>query len=247
MDSSFQSKNFPTTLWTVVLHAGRDEPAQAQAALAQLCQAYWYPLYSFVRRRGYSPHDAQDLTQAFFAQLLEKRGLERVDPELGRFRTFLLASLKNFLANDWDRAHARKRGGGQTIVSLDEESAESRYQLEPSHDMTPERHFERQWAMTLLDQVLDALRDEYHAEGKGDLFEELKAVLIGQPEAYADMAARLRRSEGAIKVAVHRLRHRYRELMRARIAETVGEGDVEDELRHLLAVLGDADDFTIFL
>ncbi len=238
MDSSFQSKNFPTTLWTVVLHAGRNEPTQVQAALTQLCQAYWYPLYSFVRRRGYSSHDAQDLTQAFFAQLLEKRGLERVDPELGRFRTFLLASLKNFLANDWDRAHARKRGGGQTIVSIDEESAESRYQLEPSHDMTAERHFERQWAMTLLDQVLDALRDEYHSEGKGDHFDELKAVIIGQPEAYADMAARLRRSEGAIKVAVHRLRHRYRDLMRARIAATVGEGDVDDELRHLLAVLG---------
>ena len=180
MDSSFQSKNFPTTLWTVVLHAGRDEPAQAQAALAQLCQGYWYPLYSFIRRRGYSPHDAQDLTQAFFAHLLEKRGLGRVDPEQGRFRTFLLASLKNFLANDWDKSHALKRGGGQTIVSLDEDSAESRYRLEPSHDLTPERHFERQWAMTLLDQVLDALRDEYHAEGKGDLFEELKAVLTGQ-------------------------------------------------------------------
>jgi RNA polymerase sigma factor (sigma-70 family) len=238
MDSSFQSKNFPSTLWTVVLHASRDEPAQVRAALAQLCQAYWYPLYSFVRRRGYSPHEAEDLTQAFFVQLLEKRGLERVDPELGRFRTFLLASLKNFLANDWDRAQARKRGGGQTIVSLDQQSAESRYQLEPSHDMTPERHFERQWAMTLLDQVLDALRDEYHFEGKGDLFDELNSVIIGQPGGYADMAARLRRSEGAIKVAVHRLRHRYRELMRARIAATVGEGDVEDELRHLLAVLG---------
>jgi RNA polymerase sigma-70 factor (ECF subfamily) len=237
MDSSLQSKKFPTTLWTVVLHAGRDEPARAQAALAQLCQGYWYPLYSFVRRRGYSPHDAQDLTQAFFAQLLEKRGLERVDPELGRFRTFLLASLRNFLANDWDKAQARKRGGGQKIVSLDEERAESRYQLEPSHDMTPERHFERQWAMTLLDQVLDALRDEYHAEGKGDLFEELKAVIVGRPGAYTDIAARLRRSEGAIKVAVHRLRHRYRELMRARIAATVGEGEVEDELRHLLTVL----------
>ncbi|HUY31732.1 MAG TPA: sigma-70 family RNA polymerase sigma factor [Pirellulales bacterium] len=238
MDSSFQSKNFPTTLWTVVLHAGRDEPAQARAALAQLCQAYWYPLYSFVRRRGYSPHDAEDLTQAFFAQILEKRRLEHVDPELGRFRTFLLASLKNFLANDWDRAHACKRGGGQTIVSLDEASAESRYRLEPSHEMTPERHFERQWAMTLLDQVLDALRDEYQAEGNGDLFDELKAAIIGQPGRYADMAARLRRSEGAIKVAVHRLRRRYRELLRARIAATVGEGDVEDELRHLLAVLG---------
>jgi RNA polymerase sigma-70 factor (ECF subfamily) len=238
MDSSFQSKSFPTTLWTIVLHAARDEPAQVRAALAQLCQAYWYPLYSFVRRRGYSPHDAEDLTQAFFAQLLEKHALEQVDPELGRFRTFLLASLKNFLANDWDKAHARKRGGGQTIVSLDKESAESRYQLEPSHDMTPERHFERQWAMTLLDQVLDALRDEYHAEGKGNLFDELKVVIVGQPGPYAEMAARLGCSEGAIKVAVHRLRHRYRELLRARIAATVGEGDVDDELRHLLVVLG---------
>jgi len=220
-----------------VLHAGHDEPAQAQAALAQLCQGYWYPLYSFVRRRGYSPHDAQDLTQAFFAHLLEKHGLGRVDPEQGRFRTFMLASLKNFLANYWDKSHARKRGGGQTIVSLDEDSAESRYRLEPSHDLTPERHFERQWAITLLDQVLSALRDEYHAEGKGDLFEELKAVLAGQAESYADMAARLRRSEGAIKVAVHRLRHRYRDLMRARIAQTVGEGEVEDELNHLLTAL----------
>jgi RNA polymerase sigma factor (sigma-70 family) len=148
MDNSIRSKSFPTTLWTVVLHAGGGEPAHAQAALTQLCQEYWYPLYSFVRRRGYSPHDAEDLTQAFLAHLLEKRGLRRIDPKHGRFRTFLLASLKNFLANDWDRSHAIKRGGGQTIVSLDEKSAESRYQLEPSHDLTPERHFERQWVMT---------------------------------------------------------------------------------------------------
>jgi RNA polymerase sigma factor (sigma-70 family) len=238
MDSSSQSQDFPPTLWTVVLHAGQDDPAQVRAALAQLCQTYWYPLYSFARRRGYSPHDAEDLTQAFFAHLLEKHGLERVDPALGRFRTFLLASLKNFLANDWNRSHARKRGGGQTIVSLEQGMGESRYQLEPSHDLTPERHFERQWAVTLLDQVLAALRQEYHAEGKGDLFEELKTVLTGQPGAYGGMAARLRRSEGAIKVAVHRLRHRYRELVRARIAETVGDGDVEDELQHLVAVLG---------
>ena len=237
MDSSLQSKSFPTTLWTVVLHAGQDEPAQARTALAQLCQGYWYPLYSFVRHRGYSAHDAQDLTQAFFAHLLEKRGLGRVDPEQGRFRTFLLASLKNFLANDWDKSHARKRGGGQMVVSLDQEIGESRYQLEPSHDLTPERHFERQWAMTLLDQVLTMLREEYHTEGKGDLFEELKTVLTGQPGAYAAIAIRLRLSEGAIKVAVHRLRRRYRELIRARIGETVGADDVEDELRHLVAVL----------
>ena len=150
----------------------------------------------------------------------------------------MLASLKNFLANEWDRAHALKRGGGQRIVSLDQDNAESRYQLEPSHELTPEHNFERQWAMTLLDQVLDALRAEYHAEDKGELFEELKTVLTGQPGAYVEMAAGLGRSEGAIKVAVHRLRHRYRDLMRARIAATVGEGDVEDELRHLLAVLG---------
>jgi hypothetical protein len=165
--------------------------------------------------------------------------LERVDPGQVRFRTFLLASLKNFLANDRDKAHALKRGGGQAIISLEQDHAESRYRLEPSHELTPDRHFERQWAVTLLDQVLAALQDEYHADGKGDLFEELKTVLTGQPGAYADMAARLRRSEGAIKVAVHRLRHRYRELMLARVAETVGDGEVEDELRHLLAALSD--------
>ncbi len=237
MDSSLPLKPFPTTLWTVVLHAGRDEPAQARAALAQLCQAYWYPLYSFVRHRGYSPHDAQDLTQAFFAHLLEKRGLGRVDPERGRFRTFLLAALKNFLANDHNRSHARKRGGGEMIVSLDQEAGESRFRLEPGHEMTPERHYERQWAVTLLNQVLESLREEHRAEGKGALFEELKAVLTGGAGAYAEMAARLGKSEGAIKVAVHRLRHRYRELIRARIAETVEEGDVEDELRYLMAVL----------
>jgi RNA polymerase sigma-70 factor (ECF subfamily) len=237
MDSSLQPKDFPTTLWTMVARAGRDDMAEAQAALTQLCQAYWYPLYSFVRHRGYSRHDAQDLTQTFFARLIEKRGLGRALPEQGRFRTFLLASLKNFLANDWDRVHALKRGGGQTIVSLDQEMGESRFVREPSHDMTPEHHFERQWALTLLDQVLAALRDEYHADGKGELFEVLKSALTGQPDAYAGMAARLRRSEGAIKVAVHRLRHRYRELIRAAIAATVGPGDVDDELRHLLSVL----------
>ena len=237
MENSSQAQSFPTTLWTVIRHAGHDETAQAQAALAQLCQGYWYPLYSFVRHKGYSAHDAQDLTQSFFAQLLEKRGFGRADPEQGRFRTFLLASLKNFLANDSDRSHALKRGGGKTIVSLDPESGESRYRLEPSHDLTPERHFERQWAVTLLDQVLSALRDEYRADGKGDLFEELKASLTGQTETYAVIAARLKRSEGAIKVAVHRLRHRYREQIRARIAETVAEDEIEDELRHLMAAL----------
>jgi RNA polymerase sigma factor (sigma-70 family) len=228
--------NFPTTLWTVVLHAGREE--SARDALAKLCEGYWYPLYSFVRRRGYAPDDAQDLTQGFFAQLLEKRGLGRVDPEQGRFRTFLLASLKNFLANDWDKTQAQKRGGGQMIVSLDQARAETRYRLEPSHQSTPERHFERQWAMTLLEQVLADLGAEYRRVGQADLFEELKAVLIGQAAAYAEIGGRLGRSEGAIKVAVHRLRRRYRELLRALIAETVDEADIDDEMRHLIEVLG---------
>jgi RNA polymerase sigma factor (sigma-70 family) len=231
------AQSFPTTLWTVVLHAGGDDSTQARAALAQLCQAYWYPLYTFVRRRGYSAHDAQDLTQAFFAHLLEKHGIERADPQQGRFRTFLLAALKNFLANEWDKAHTLKRGGGQTLVPLEAASAESRYQLEPSHDLTPERHFERQWAMTFLEQVLATLRDEYHSNGKADLFEELKMVLGGQTGTYAAIAARLGRTEGAIRVAAHRMRHRYRDLMRARIAQTVNEGDIEDELRQLLAAL----------
>jgi RNA polymerase sigma-70 factor (ECF subfamily) len=238
MENSLPSKGFPTTLWSVVLHAGGEESALARAALDQLCRKYWYPLYSFIRRRGYSPHDAQDLTQAFLARLVEHHGLERVTPELGRFRTFLLASLKNFLANDWDRTHARKRGGAIAIVSLDQAVAESRFRLEPSHDWTPERHFERQWAVTLLDQVLLDLSASYHAEGNGKLFDELKAVLTGQRAAYAEIAARLGRREGAIKVAVHRLRHRYRELVRARIAETVEESEVDDELRHLAVVLG---------
>jgi RNA polymerase sigma-70 factor (ECF subfamily) len=237
MDSSSPANGFPTTLWTMVVQAGRDEPTRARSALAQLCQAYWYPLYTFVRRRGYAPYDAEDLTQAFLGHLLEKRGLERVDPELGRFRTFLLASLKNFLANDWDRAQARKRGGGQVIVSLDRELAESRFQREPSHDLTPERHFERQWAMTLLQQVLEALEGEYRAEGRGELFEELKVAITGHSAGYGDIAGRLGTTPGAIKVAVHRLRQRYRHVMRERIAATVGEEDVDDELRQLLTVL----------
>jgi RNA polymerase sigma factor (sigma-70 family) len=238
MESSQQPRSFPTTLWTVVLHAGTDDPDQARSALAQLCQAYWYPLYSFVRHRGHSAHDAQDLTQSFFAHLLEKQALEQVNRDLGRFRTFLLASLKNFLANEWDKAHAHKRGGACTIVSLDAERAESRYGLEPSHGLTPERQFERQWAMTLLERVLAALRAEYHDAGNGALFDELQAALTGQPEPHSVMANRLGRSEGAVKVAVHRLRRRYRELLREQIAATVGATDVEDELRHLLAVLG---------
>jgi len=238
MESSFQAMSFPTTLWTVVLDGAGGESARAGQALAQLCQAYWYPLYSFVRRRGHCPHDAEDLTQAFFTHLLEKTALEKVDPARGRFRTFLLAALKNFLANDWDQSQARKRGGGRAIVSFDQETAENRYRLEPSHAKTPERHFERQWALALLEQVLETLGGECLSEGNAELFAALKPVLTGQQVSYAEIAAKLRRTTGAIKVAVHRLRHRYRILIRARIGETVAPDDVEDELRHLLDAVG---------
>lgn len=239
MESSFQSMSFPTTLWTVVLDGAGGEPARASNALAQLCRGYWYPLYSFVRRRGYGPHDAEDLTQAFFTHLLEKTALEKVDPARGRFRTFLLAAMKNFLANEWDKSQASKRGGGQAIISFDQETAESRYRLEPSHEKTPERHFERQWAVALLEQVLESLRLEYQSEGNAELFEELKPALTGQSGGYAEIAAKLHRTSGAIKVAVHRLRHRYRLLIRDKIAQTVGCADVEDELRHLLDALAE--------
>lgn len=234
--------HFQTTLWTVVLNAGRSDSSQARSALAQLCQAYWYPLYAFVRRQGYQAHDAQDLTQAFFSRMLEKHALGQVDREKGKFRSFLLASLKNFLANEWDKAQTQRRGGGQEVISLDHDAAESRYGLEPSHDWSADRIFERRWALTLLDQVLARLRDEYRAEGKSDLFDQLKASLTGEAGSapYAATAERLGMTEGAIKVAAHRLRHRYRELVRAEIAQTVAEtDDVDDELRHLLTVLGE--------
>ena len=231
-------RSFPTTLWTVVLNAGRGDSTDAEEALAHLCRAYWYPLYAFVRRRGYGPNDAQDLTQGFFAHLLEKHSLIAVAPEKGRFRTFLLAALKNFLANEKDKSNALKRGGGKRHLSLNHENAESRYQIEPSHELTPERLFERQWALSLLEQVLAVLCSEYQADGNGPLFEELKEVLTGQTGGYAEIAARFGRTEGAIKVAAHRLRQRYRELTRAKVAETVSDRDVDDEMRHLLAVLG---------
>lgn len=251
MDSSFSSergrlpseplgaRNFPTTLWTVVLNAIQDDSVLAHAALARLCEAYWYPLYAFVHRRGHAPHDAQDLTQAFFAQLLEKHGLHTVAPAKGRFRTFLLAALKNFLANEWDKSQTLKRGGGKSLLSLEQVTAESRYQFEPNHELTPERLFERQWALSLLEQTLETLRCEYQAGGNGPLFEELKGTLTGVSGGYAEIAAHLGRTEAAIKVAAHRLRHRYRELIRSQIAETVTDGDLEDELRHLMAVLRD--------
>jgi RNA polymerase sigma factor (sigma-70 family) len=229
---------FVTTHWSVVLTAGRTGSTDARAALEKLCRTYWHPIYAFVRRRGYSAEDAQDLTQEFFARLLEKNWLGDVDPVKGRFRSFLLASLKHFLANEWDRARAQKRGGGQVLIPIDVKTAETSCGFEPADNVTAEKIFERRWALTLLDQVLQRLRDEYVHDGKGKLFEQLKPTLTEESRsvAYAEIAERLGTTEGAVKVAVYRLRQRYRELLRAEIADTVaGPTEIEDEIHSLFA------------
>ena len=230
---------FATTHWSVVLTAQRSDSTHAQAALSKLCQTYWYPLYAFVRRQGHRPHDAQDLTQEFFARLLAKNYLADVGREKGKFRSFLLTALKHFLANEWDRARAVKRGGGQVFLSLDE--IESRYRLEPADSVTAERIYERRWALTLLEQVMKRLRAEHAQAGKAEFYEQLKGCLTVEKVAasYADLAARLHMTEGAIKVAIHRLRQRYREVLRDEIAQTVSSpAEVEEEIRHLFAALG---------
>ena len=234
---------FATTHWSVVQAAGRGaDTSRARDALARLCQAYWHPLYAYVRRVGYSPHDAQDLTQEFFARLLAKNFLASADESRGRFRSFLLASLKHFLANEWDKARAQKRGGGHALISIDVSSAETACGpvCEPADPASAEKMYERRWALTLLDQVLRRLKGEYAASGRAALFEELKLTLTEASRSvkYAEIASRLGSTEGAVKVAVHRLRQRYREVLRAEIAETVsGVDEVEDELKNLFAAL----------
>jgi len=231
---------FATTHWSVVLTAGRADTPHAQNALARLCSTYWYPLYAYARRRGYSAHDAQDLTQAFFAQLLERQSFAHADPNRGRFRSFLLGVMNHFLANEWTRAHAQKRGGGATFLPLQFETAETRYGHEPADNTTPEQNYERRWAMTLLEEVLRRLADEYKQEGRAELFAELNPCLVGERAAqpYAELAGRLGVSEGTVKSAVHRMRQRYRQLLRDEIANTLAEpGEVDEELRHLFTVL----------
>jgi RNA polymerase sigma factor (sigma-70 family) len=235
-------RHFATTRWSFVLAAGADTSSPGvQEALASLCETYWYPLYAFLRSRGYKPDDAQDLTQAFFARLLEKHAVRQADPARGRFRSFLLASLKNFTANERDREIARKRGGGVPIVSLEIETAEGRFQMEPPSDETPERVFDRRWALTLLDRVMSRLKAETGRSGKPSQFDRLKPYLTGdQPQlSYAQTASGLGMSEGAVKVAVHRLRKRFRDLVRDEIAQTVSsQEEIEDELRHLWSSVG---------
>lgn len=221
----------------MVLAAGADVTSTgAREALTALCETYWYPLYAFLRSRGHSAHDAEDLTQAFFTRLLEKQTLRHADPGRGRFRSFLLTSLTNFAANEHDKEAAKKRGGGVPAMSLEFENAEGRFRLEPATDETPERVFDRRWALTLLDRVLARLRTEMIRTDKEIQFERLKTYLIGdQPQLnYAQNASELGMSEGAIKVAVHRLRRRFQDLIRDEISQTVSSPEeVEDELRHL--------------
>src|ERR1700677_4249185 len=232
------SSQFPTTRWTLVVAAGDPRRKEAGSALASLCENYWYPLYVYVRRRGYSADQAQDLTQEFFIRLLEGRYLDRADPEKGRFRSFLLTSLKFFVADEEDRNRALRRGGG-AVLPLEFSSGEERYQHEPGHDETPERIFERRWALTLIDRVVEKLRDEFVEHGHAEHFDRLKVFLLGQSDApYAALAGKMNTSEGALKVAIHRLRKRYRELFRQEIADTVADpGEVESELRFLAAAL----------
>ena len=227
---------FGTTQWTAVLQAGQG----AEEALIRLCRIYWPPLYAYIRNRGHAVHEAQDLTQAFFAHILENRALSTVAPSKGRFRSFLLASLKHFLDNEWHKAHAMKRGRNQVIISWDELTTEAREMLEPSDQLTPETLYDRQWALMLLERVMEQLRRECVAARKGSQFEKLRRFLTGDDpgKSYQEMADELKMSEGAVKVMVHRLRRRFGELVRDQIARTVDSPDkIDEEIRQLFAAL----------
>lgn len=239
--SSIESPQiFPQTRWSVVLAARRQPSAESAAALEDFCRAYWYPLYAYVRRSGRSPHDAQDLTQEFFCRLLEKRWLDSVDREKGRLRTFLIVTLKHFMANEWRRASAQRRGGGQSQMEFDTVFAESRYAADPSANVAVDETFDKEWALTLLDLTVNRLRAEVSATRKPEDFEVLKGCLMAARGSidYADVVARLGVNEGAARVAAHRFRKRFREIYREEISRTLStEEDVEGELRHLAAAL----------
>lgn len=231
---------FVTTHWSVVLVAGEGSSPQAAAALEELCRAYWYPLYAYVRRRGYAAHDAQDLTQAFFARLLERRTFAGIEREGGRFRSFLLTALSRFLRDEWEKLRAEKRGGGRIVLSLDEQDADERYRVEPADELSADKLFARRWAMTVLEAALEKLRVECARDGKARQFELLAPLLTDDvPDgAYEDLGRELQLAPGTVSVTLHRLRKRYREVVRAEVASTVANpADVEAELRALLAAL----------
>lgn len=232
-------RKFPTTNWTVVLNAGSPGMAEGHAALVFLCERYWYPLYAFVRRRGYAREEAGDLTQDFFLRILEGRYLERADPEKGRFRSFLLTSFCFFLSDQSDRDRAQKRGGGAAALPFEIASGEEWFQRELRDDETPERIYERRWAVSVLERAVSRLRQEYEEHGRAEHFERLKGFLMGGAEGpYAALAREMGTSEGALKVSIHRLRKRYRELFRIEIAATVADpAEIEPEVRFLVAAL----------
>ena len=234
-----RAQSFSTTHWSVVLTAGQQESPQAAAALEQLCRAYWFPLYVFVRRQGRSPEDAQDLTQDFFYRLLEKNYLAKADRDRGKFRTFLLRSLKHFLISEWRTAGRRKRGGGVEFLAIDATAAEDRFAAEPTKGSNPDAAYEERWAITLIERVLSHLRREYDEGKKTRLFDELKGFIWGEKStaSYAEIAGHLNLTEGTVKVAVHRLRQAFRERLRAEVADTVSRPeDIDGELRHLISV-----------
>jgi len=233
--------NFATTRWSIVLRARESSGAPAGRALAELCERYWLPLYGFARRKCGSVHEAQDLAQGFFVELLERDLLNRADPARGRFRTFLLAAFQHFISHQWERQRAAKRGGGRTPLSLDFAWAESRLALEPAVDDNPEREFERLWALQLLDAALEAVRLQYDSRGQGHVFAALKPFMLGEQGKVrlSQVADQLGISEGAAKVALHRLRTRYREALRAEICATLSDvNEADDEIRRLFAAFG---------
>ena len=232
--------SFASTHWSIVAQSAQTDVPEAASALARLCEMYWPPIYSFIRRRGYAPSDAQDLTQSFFAYFLRTKAYSRTDRLHGKFRSFLLASVKNFLADNWDRDQAIRRGGGYQFVSLDQGTAESFYDVASASDSTPENLFELRWAKSLTAGALDSLRQELHAEGKAQLFEQLRTFLTGGDvlPSYDEASARTGLPRATVKTHVHRLRQRYREIVRREVARTVSSPhEVDEELHYLCNVL----------
>jgi len=240
MTPNTQTGSFHTTHWTVVMAARDKDAAIAREALASLCSTYWYPLYAFIRRNGTPPHQAEDLTQEFFFRLLERQSLDKVQPSAGKFRSFLLACLKNFLTNEWERSRVQRRGGGRPLIPLDGVDASARYALEPVDHRTPEALFERQWAFAMLERTLAELRREYAAAEKSELFEALQGFLPGVPgnASRAELAVQRGMTVGALDVAIHRLRQRFGALLREQVARTVSNAaEVDEELRYLISLL----------
>lgn len=234
------AREFNTTRWSLVGAAQSEEASRTRArkAIEELCRSYWYPLYAFVRNRGYSSFDAQDLTQSFFVQFINTHGFATADSKRGRLRTYLLGAMKHFLANEWHRARRQKRGGGIAFLEWDALKPEARYALEPKQSSDLDTRFDREWALALIARAMKMLSTEFEGDGKGAMFAALKGSLTGEEPERSETARHLGMTEGALKVAVHRLRQRYRELLRAEIAETVSDpSDIDDEMRHLLVSL----------